>query len=162
MVRIYACVLVLLLSWMTATAAQTTDFSGSYTLNPAKHPSKSDKNVVETLTVVQTANAIEVTRVINGKSNTNKFPLDGGQEIYRIQNQAVETGTCKGHMKGNQLFLDATVTARSLKDGPPATIYFKERWQLSPDSKTLKIRREVESSLSPNGLDPLPDVYTRN
>ena len=161
MVRSHACVLMVLLSLTMASAAGTTDFSGSYTLTAAKHASKSLKDVFETLTVVQTANAVEVTRMVDGKSISNKFPLDGKEGIYYTENQT--RGTCKGHMKGNQLFLDATVTIRLLGDVPPVILYFEERWQLSPDPRTLKIHREVVAPLSPIGIeDPSTDLYTRN
>ena len=161
MVRLQACVLMLLLSLLMASAAETPDFSGSYTLTPAKHASKSVKDVIYTLTVVQTANAIVKLKVADGKPNTNTFPLDGGEAIYYTENQT--KGICKGHFKGNQLCLDATVITRPLKDGPLVTIRFKERWQLSPDLKTLKVHGEVEAPLSPIPIvDPWTDVYARN
>jgi hypothetical protein len=161
MARPHACVLMVLLSLMIANAAETPDFSGSYTLTPAKHPSNSVKDVVETLTVVQTATAIEVTRVVDGKSNTNKFPLDGSDGIYYTENQT--KGTCTGHFKGNQLFLDAAIVTRPLENGPVVIIHFKERWQLSPDLKTLKIHEEVENpQLSFSAIEPSTDIYTRN
>jgi len=160
MVRPDAFVLVFLLSLAMANAPGTTDFSGSYTLTTAKYDSKSGKDVIETLTVVQTANAIEVTRVLNGKSNTNRFPLDGAEGGYFTEDQT--KGTCKGRMKGNHLFLEASVTTRPLKDGPIVTLRTRERWELSPDLKTLKIHTEMDNPDLPIKLfDPSTDVYTR-
>jgi hypothetical protein len=160
MVRPHACVLMLLLSSTMASTVGTTDFSGSYTLTPAKHASKSGNDVIETLTAVQTTNAVEVTTVVDGKSESNKYRLDGREETCHNENR---TGICKGHMKGNQLFLNATVTIRVLGSAPPVILYFEERWQLSPDSRTLKIHRQVVAPLSPTSTeDPWTDVYTRN
>jgi hypothetical protein len=151
--------MLLLSSTMTGTAG-TTDFSGSYTLTPAKRASNSGKDVIETMTVVQSANAIEITRVVNGESESNEFRLDGREEACHNENR---TGICKGHMKGSQLFLSMTATIRIRGNLPPIIIYSEERWQLSPDLRTLKIRREVVAPLSPtNSIDPWTDVYTRN
>jgi hypothetical protein len=151
----------LLLSSMVANAAETPDFSGSYTLTPAKHPSKSVKAVAEILTVVQTAKSIAVTRTADGKPYTNTFPLDGAEGIYYTETQM--KGTCKGHFKGNELFLDAIIVTRPLENGPTVIIHFKERWQLSPDLKTLKIHEEVENpQLSFSAIEPWTNVYTRN
>jgi hypothetical protein len=161
MVRPHPCFLIVLLSLMMASAAETPDFSGSYTFTPAKHASKSVKDVIETLTVVQTASAIVVTRITDGKQHTNTFPLDGGEGVCYTENHT--KATCKGHFKGNQLFLDSTVITHPLSEGPLVVIRYKERWQLSPDSKTLKIHQEVEAPLSPASIEePWTDVYTRN
>jgi hypothetical protein len=160
MVRLYLCVPVLLLPLTMTSAVGTTDFSGSYTLTPAKHASNSGKDMIETLAVVQTANAIEITRVVNGESESNEFRLDGREEACHNENR---TGICKGHMKGSQLFLSMAVTIRIRGNLPPIIFYSEERWQLSPDSRTLKIRREVVAPLSPvSSVDPWTDVYTRN
>jgi hypothetical protein len=161
MVRLYVCALMLLLPLTMTHEAGTRDFSGSYTLTTAKYDSKSGKDVIETLTVVQTANAVEITRVLNGKSNTNRFPLDGAGGVYFTENQT--KGTCKGRVKGNHLFLEASVTTRPLKDGPIVTLRTRERWELSPDLKTLKIHTEMDNPDLPIHLfDPWTDVYTRN
>jgi hypothetical protein len=161
MVRPYLFVLVLSLSLTMANAAGTTDFSGSYTLIPAKNPSKLVKAVTEILTVVQTTSAIVVTRTTDGTPYTNTFPLDGREGIYFTENQT--RGTCNGHLKGNHLFLDASVTTRPLKDGPLVTLHTKERWELSSNLKTLKIYVEIENPELPIPIfDPWTDVYTRN
>ncbi|MGB7753962.1 MAG: hypothetical protein WCF88_20590 [Candidatus Acidiferrales bacterium] len=161
MARPHACVLMVLFSLMVASAAETPDFSGSYTLTPAKHVSKSVKEVIEALTVVQTVNAIVVTRITDGKPHTNTFPLDGGEGVCYTENHT--KGTCKGHLKGNHLFLDAFVTTRPLKDGPLVTLHTKERWELSSDLKILKIHAEIENPELPIQIfDPWTDVYTRN
>jgi len=161
MARFHALVLLLLLSLTMASAAESTDFSGSYTLTPAKHASKSVKDVIETLPVAQTANAIAVTRVTNGKPFTNTVRLEGAEGIYDTENQT--KGTCKGHFRGKQLFLEATVITHPLEDGPLVIIRFKERWELSPDLKTLKIHEEVENpQLSFSAVEPWTDIYTRN
>jgi hypothetical protein len=161
MLRTHASVLILLLPLMVASTAETTDFSGSYAFTPAKHASKTAKDITETLTVMQTATDIVVTRVANGKSYTNTFPLDGREGIYYTENHT--KGTCKGHFKGNQLFLDATIATRPLENGLVVIIRFKERWQLSPDLKTLKIHEEAENpQLSFSAIEPWTDIYTRN
>jgi hypothetical protein len=161
MARPHACVSMVLLSLMVASAAETPDFSGSYTLTPAKHVSKSVKEVIETLTAVQTANIIVVTRTRDGKPYANTFRLDGVEGVYFTENQT--KGTCKGHLKGNHLFLDAFVTTRPLKNGPLVTLHTKERWELSSDLKILKIHAEIENPELPIQIfDPWTDVYTRN
>jgi hypothetical protein len=162
MARPEVCVLVLLLSLLVASAAETPDFTGSYTLTPAKHASQSVNDVIHTLTVVQTAKSIGVTKTMDGKPYTNTFPLDGAEGICYTQNQTKET--CKGHFKGNHLFLESTLITHPLEDGPLVIIHTKERWQLSPDSKTLTIHTDVDAPLLPgvHMEDPWTEIYSRN
>jgi hypothetical protein len=162
MVRPHVCVLILLLALTTASAAETPDFSGSYTLIPAKHVSKSVNDVICTLTIVQTANAIVATRTVDGKANTNTFPLDGAEGTCYTPNQTKET--CKGRLKKNRLLLESTLITHPLTDGPLVIILTKERWQLSADSKTLTIHTDIDTPLLPAARiqDPWTDVYARN
>ena len=56
-------------------ATDSTDFSGTYTLTPAKESAKPQKQTVKTITVVQTGSSIEVREAEAGRTNTNRFPL---------------------------------------------------------------------------------------
>ena len=77
---------------------------------------KSAKQMICTLIVVQTADAIEVRKVQDGTSNTKKFPLDGGEGIYHTDNHI--PGKCKGQLKGKRLVLDSVIVTRPLAGGP--------------------------------------------
>jgi|ERR1700730_13904505 hypothetical protein len=77
-----ASLIVLLLLASSNPAADRPDYSGSYTLSGAKGGLKYDKNTVWTLKVLQLETAIEVARVMDGKANLNKFPLDGKEGAY--------------------------------------------------------------------------------
>ena len=68
-----------------------------------KNDRKSAKHTICALTVVQTADAIKVTKVLDGTSNGNKFLLDGGEGIYHSDNHAPEK--CKGQLKPKRLVL---------------------------------------------------------
>jgi hypothetical protein len=149
-----------------AVAADKVDFSGSYTLKKTTEISKQEKGVVRTLHLSQSETAIEVTRVQDGHSYVNTFPLDGSTGKY--VSPGGPTGTCKGEFKSKSLILDSYVTARARPDSPALEMHTRERWELSSDSKTLKIRTDVEfpqltSTL--NGfqvIEPWTETYTRD
>jgi len=148
------------------------DFSGSYTLTGAEGDFDFSKDTVWTLSVVQTAAAIEVTRVMDGRMNKNRFPLDGTEGDY-ISPTGVK-GTCKaqlkgppkGPLKGKNLLLESVIVTYPARDRPGFDTRTRERWELSANSKTLTIRSEVDyprSSLE--GLRvtaPWTEIYTRN
>jgi hypothetical protein len=145
----------------TIYAAERTNFSGSYTLTPRKESQRSGKETAKTLTVVQTESSIEVTEVEGGRTNTYHYPLGGQDGIYRSPTGL--KGTCKGKLKKNDLVLESFVTARPDPHGPPVQIHTKQKWELSPNLKTLRIHVNVDSPQSPvNIVDPWTDVYTRN
>ena len=96
-----------------------------------------------TLTVAQTADAIEVTKVQDGTSNTNKLPLGGGEGIYHTDNDI--PGNRKGQLKGKRLVLDSVIVTRLLAGGPKFQLHTRERSELSRDSKTLTIHVDVET-----------------
>lgn len=97
----------------------------------AKKGNRNAKQMICTLIVVQTADAIEVTKVQDGTSNTNKsrWVWEG---IYHTDNHL--PGKCKGQLKGKRLVLDSVIVARPLASGPAVQPH-RERWDLSRDSK---------------------------
>jgi hypothetical protein len=142
-------------------AVDKLDYSGSYTLTGAKGSFKYDKATVWTLKVVQSAAAIEVTRVMDGKLHFNKFPLDGTEGVYNSSGGI--PGKCKAQFKGKSLFLDSFVTTRPQPNGPAVQLHTRERWELSADSKILTIRSDVDFPGMPvNPVDPWSEIYTRN
>jgi len=145
-------------------AAEGQDFSGSYTLTGAKGDFDFSRDTVWTLSVVQTAAAIEVTRVMDGRASVNRFPLDGAKGGYT--SPAGVQGKCKGQLKGKNLILESVVVTYPARNRPGFDTRTRERWELSANSKTLTIRNDVdypESSLE--GLhvaQPWTEIYTRN
>jgi len=150
----------------TAIAADKRDFSGSYILKEKTGASKLEKSKASTLRVNQTESAPEVTRVIDGHQNVNKFPLDGSEGTY--VSLGGPTGTCTARFKSKYLILDTFVTTRPQPNGPIVQMHTRERWELSSDSKTLKIRSEVDFpqfSGTLNGfqvVEPWSETYIRN
>jgi hypothetical protein len=145
-------------------AADGQNFSGSYTLTGAKGDFDFGKDTVWTLSVVQTAAAIEVTRVMDGRASMNRFPLDGTESGYTSPTGV--QGKCKGQLKGKNLILESVVVTYPARNRPGFDTRTRERWELSPNSKTLTIRNDVDypgSSLE--GLhvtQPWTEIYTRN
>ncbi len=145
--------------------ADKPDFSGSYTLTSTKGAAKVNKGPSSALLVVQNESAIEITKVIDGRKNVNKFPLDGTEGIYESTGGA--KGKCKGRFKGKSLVLDMFVTIHPQPDAPDVQIHMRERWEMSSDSKKLTIRSDVDSTVQPylkgfQIMGPLSEIYTRN
>jgi len=145
--------------------ADKPDFSGSYTLTSTKGAAKVNKGPSSALLVVQNESAIEITKVIDGRKNVNKFPLDGTEGIYESTGGA--KGKCKGRFKGKSLVLDMFVTTHPQPNAPDVQIHMRERWEMSSDSKKLTIRSDVDSTVQPylKGFQitgPLSEIYTRN
>lgn len=112
--------------------------------------------------VVQTADAIEVSNVRDGTSNTIRFPLDDGEGTYHTDSHIL--GKCKGQLKGKRLVLDWVVVTRPVAGGPEVQLHTRERWELSRDSKTLIIHVDVDNPQLPmaNIGDPWTEIYTRD
>jgi len=147
-------------------AADKFDFSGSYTLKKTSGAAKPGKGEVWILRVSQSESAIEVTRELNGHPYVNKFPLDGSEGKY--VSPGGPTGTCKAQLKSKSLILDSFVTTHPQPDGPAVQMHARERWDLSSDSNTLKIRTDVDFpqfSGTLNGfqvVEPWTEIFVRN
>lgn len=164
---VFSLLLAALLGLMsTAAAADKRDFSGSYTLKENTKAPRLQKGEAWTIRVAQTESAIEVTRVMDGHQNLNKFPLDGSEGRY--VSPGGPTGTCKAQFKGKYLILDTFITTRPQPNGPLVQMHTRERWELSSDAKTLKIHTDVDFpqfSGTLNGFqvfEPSSEIYTRN
>jgi hypothetical protein len=145
-------------------AAERPSFSGSYTLKSGRGDSKSSKGTVWTLSVIQTDVAIEVTRVMDGQKNVNRYSLDGTEAAYTSPGGV--PGKCKGEFKGKNLILESVVPTHPLPNGPAVDVHTRERWELSSDSKKLTIRNDVDVPQIPlNGyrvIEPWTEIYIRN
>jgi len=124
---------------LTAFVKAPVDFSGTYVSVPS-NPKKPGPGV--TITIVQTDDAMEKTYVADGKTTVSHFPLDGSAGVYTAPGGQVGKGMAR--WKANDLLIETFVSV-TRPDGPTIHFHEKEKWQLSPDRKTLKIRVETES-----------------
>jgi hypothetical protein len=151
---------VLMLLASTNLATDRRDYSGSYTLAGAKGSFKLEKGSVCTIKVLQPATVIEVTRVMDGKLNSAKLPLDGSGGAYTSSGGI--KGKCKGQFKGEFIFLEAFVNTHSEPQRPTVPLRRRERAELTADSKTLTVRSEVDfPGMAVNLVDPWSDIYRR-
>jgi hypothetical protein len=91
----------------------------------------------------------------------NSYPLNGQEGAY-VSPGGVR-GTCKGQFRKNYLILESVVTTRPQASGPAVQIHTKQKWESSPDLKTLNIHVDVDSPQSPiNLVEPWTEIYTRN
>jgi len=162
--RLFLAALLLLAS--NVAASESRDFSGSYNLTKTKGGAfQARKGTDWTLDVVQSATAVQVTKVRNGRRFLNVFPLNGTEGVYNDPSGV--TGKCKGHFRGRYLYLDSLVMVRP-KSGPTIQGHTIERWELSADMKTLTIHTDVETTnadthqILGNNVQSWSDVYTRN
>ncbi len=140
-----------------ASGAEKPDFSGSYAITGVKGGSKSKAPGGSAVQVTQTDTAIEVTKVIDGRSSMNRFKLDGTESPYRSEGGA--QGSATARLKGKTLTIDTQVVTRPQANGPAVQIHKKEEWNLSSDFQTLTIRTDVDFPNSGLGglqlMDPL-------
>jgi hypothetical protein len=138
------------------------DFSGSYRLTGAKGAFKVNKAAPWLLRVVQTGADIEITKVAEGKTTTNRCKLDSTALPYTTEGGA--KGTCKGQFKGKTMVLETDVTSQTPKS-PSVQMRTKQQWTLSSDQKTLTIRNDVELPKSDLGgfqpIRPWSEIYTK-
>lgn len=143
--------------------ADTADFTGSYTRTSHKGGSIMKIGTSTELQVIQTAVAIEVTRVIDGSPNTYKVKLDGSQTPLDIA--GVSKASCAARVKGKTLIVDIYATTAFQPNSPPIQLHAREKWTLSPDGKTLTVHGEADSPNVPPSMQiiqPWTEVYARN
>jgi hypothetical protein len=122
-------------------AVEKPDFSGTYA---AKQKKNSESMVLH---VVQNDSGVEVTRTVGGKSNTNRFPLDGSEGEFTTETGV--RGKCKAEIKKQTLVLESLVASPGNTNGPSMRFLTVEQWLLSRDGKTLTIKTEIKSPDSP-------------
>ncbi|HXN00168.1 MAG TPA: hypothetical protein VN982_17010 [Candidatus Dormibacteraeota bacterium] len=158
----------------SAAIADKPGFSGSYTLTKIKGGNfQVKKGSVWTMDVVQTAAVIQVTKVRNGKKFVNTILLDGteglceGLDGITPEGMTKVGGRCKGHFKERYLYLESFVVFQS-KVSWPKRFHVTERWELSPDLKTLTVRVDLDINNAESGqilfntFLPRSEVYARN
>jgi hypothetical protein len=151
----------------SVSAAEKTDFSGSFTLSKVRGGNFGlgpKKGTVWTLDVIQTSTGVQVTKVRTYQRIVNTFPLNGTEGVCK---DPYGTGKCKGHFKGKYLYLDSFVVVPPT-GGRKIQGHMIERWELSADLSTLAIRNEFETTdanngqIIPNNVRSWSEVYTRN
>ena len=159
--RLITVPIVLLFLAPLSLAADRADFSGSYTMTKSTGDFKLKKGEVWTLNVTQSDTLIEVTEVNDGKSTTNKYPLDGKEGPY--VSPGGMKGACKGQFKKSALVLESVVDTRPQPNSPSVRLDTKERWELSGDMRTLTIHVDINIPNAPIQLvNPWSEIFTRN
>jgi hypothetical protein len=138
------------------------NFSGSYTLKEIIGPGKA-KKLGWTLRVFQTDSAVEITRVQDGHQYVNKFQLDSSERACVIPGKPA--GRCKAKLVPKRLVVDLSYTRQPDDQHQAVAMHETGRWELSLDSKTLKIRTDVDPFQIGNRTavpDPHTEIYIRN
>ena len=142
-------------SVMTGVATDRVNYAGKYSLQERK--TASGTQVDSTIEVVQSEDRVEVTRVEQGKKTTNVYPSNGSEGSYASPRGV--PGKCKAEFKGKYLVLESTVVVRPQASAPPVRIHTKERWQLSPDSKILTVKFELDFPDAPREVSVVLGDY---
>jgi hypothetical protein len=136
-------------------AVDKANYSGKYSLQEKKTPTSSETEV--TLHVVQTDDAIEITKVEQGRKLTNRYPLNGPDGDYKTPTGV--PGKCKAQLKDKYLVLESVVVTPTQPNGPSMRMHIKERWQLSKDSKILTIKTEIDFPDAPPMVSSIVGEY---
>jgi hypothetical protein len=124
----------------TSIAQETRDFSGTFVLTSLKGEKENTAKKLPKiqLKVIQNGNSIEVVETIDdGKTVTARYFLDG-RESKNLTSGGVPT-TDKAETKGQALVIRSSYR---LANGGP--VRETQKWELSADSRTLKIRRQTQ------------------
>jgi hypothetical protein len=155
MIRVNSSLCCLLLFAIISLAQETANFSGTYALTALKgeHTAKTlPKNIMK---VTQNGSSIEVVESFDdGKGLTRKYALDGG-ESKNLTSGGVPT-TDKAEIKGKTLVIHSSYR---LPTG--VTVHETEKWDLSADSKTIKIRQQTQFDGMSMLDDTLNETYQR-
>ncbi|QHN04866.1 hypothetical protein FTO74_16990 [Granulicella sp. WH15] len=131
--------------------AQAPSFAGDYTGSPAKPGGPA----APTLHVVQTGSKIEITRTDRGKVSTSRFILNGPEGTYTSPAGLPGKGQAKTQDKF--LLIQSVVENKPQPSSPSVQVRIRERWQLTPDRKSLKIDFAVDF---PNMAGAPPQSWT--
>ena len=121
-------------------AATNVNFTGKFVHRGDKGNSDLDPEV--TLTVVQTDQAVEITKEGPGGISSNRFLLNGSEQDCVTSNRV--PARCKAQLKGKNLIVESLVDSADQTSGGVIHIHTVEQWQLSGDQKTLTIRLRVD------------------
>jgi len=122
----------------TSIAQETRDFSGTFALTSLKGENAAKKLPKILLKVIQNRNSIEIVETFDdGKTVTARYFLDG-RESKNFTSGGVPT-TDKAETKGKALVIRSSYR---LADGGP--VRETQKWELSADSRALKIRRQTQ------------------
>jgi hypothetical protein len=122
----------------TSIAQETHEFSGTFVLTSLKGENSAKKPPKILLKVIQDGNSMEVAETFDDrKTVTSKYFLDG-RESKNFTSGGVPT-TDKAETKGKTLVIRSSYR---LANGVP--VRETQKWELSADSKTLKIRRQTQ------------------
>jgi hypothetical protein len=155
MMRMHSSLCCLLLFASTAVARKNPNFSGTYALTALKgdHTAKTlPKNIMK---VTQNSETLEIVESFDdGKTVTRKYALNGG-ESKNLTSGGVPT-TDKAEIKGKTLLIRSSYR---LPTG--VTVHETEKWDLSADSKTIKIRQQTQFDGMSMMDDTLNETYQR-
>jgi hypothetical protein len=129
-------------------AAANLNFSGKFVHRGDKVNSDLDPEV--TLDVVQSDQAVEITKEGPGGKSSNRFLLNGSEQDCVTSNRV--SARCKAQLKGKNLLVESVVDSPDQTSGGLVHIRTVEQWQLSGDSKTLTIRMRVDYPGAHSGM----------
>jgi hypothetical protein len=144
--RIVLCAAICAVAALLSVSGSGQDFSGTYTAQPSS-ASKTD----DTLIVVQSKDAVEITRREQGKTRTNRCPFSGSGPYT---SSGGIPGTCTAKIKGGSILVDSIVNTAN------ASLHTREQWQLSKNLKTLTIRSRSDAPDLPNVSAALGDTLS--
>jgi hypothetical protein len=153
--RILSSLCCLLLFVITAAAQGKSNFSGTYALTALKGEHTAKALPKNTMKVTQNGGSIEIVESFDdGKTLTRKFALDGS-ESKNLTSGGVPT-TDKAQIRGKSL-----VIRSSYRLPAGGAVHESETWNLSADSKTLKIRQQTHVEGMSMLDETLAETYQR-
>ena len=155
MTKIISTLFCLFLFSITTVAQESPDFSGTFTLTAVKaeHAAKTLPKI--TLKVVQNGSSLEIVESYDeGKTVSKKYTLNGG-ETKNLTSAGAPT-TDKAETKGKTV-----VIRSSYRLSAGTTVRETQKWELTADSKTLKIRRQTEFEGMSMLDDTMYETYQR-
>jgi hypothetical protein len=155
MMRIFTFFCCFLLFAIAVAAQENPTFSGTYVMTALKGQRAPKTLPRNTMKVTQSSGSLEVVEFFGeGKTFARKFALNG-EESKNLTSGGVPTSD-RVEIKGKTL-----VIRSSYRLPAGVTIFETEKWDLSGDTKTLKIRHQTQFDGMPALDDTINETYQR-
>ncbi|SRR6266849_2764757 len=138
MKKIVLAICCLFLAATASTPQESPDFSGNFALKSMKGDRVAKTLPKSLLKVVQNGTLLEIVETFDsGKTMTSRYALDGNESKNTTEGGVPTVD--KAEVKGKTLVIRSSYR---LTNGVP--VHETQKWELSADARTLKIRRQTQ------------------
>lgn len=143
---------VLMVAFWSVSAAEPTNFAGTWSLDKAKSEGLQGPmaTIDQTWVVTQDAKTFTVEKSFSGGDQPrppqkSAYNLDGSETTQEVTGQMPGKAALKAKWQGDGKILELSSVLKGQMQGNDVTITTTEHWELADGGKTLKVHREQET-----------------